>query len=179
MKRLVLVVVLTGILALALANTAFAQGPIQGAQPGIHTPGTGLMQPGTGYGPRGMSGGLGMRGGAPAWAGQPDAVETLLGMTDVEIRAERQAGKSLAQIAAAKGKSKEALVDTILNAKKTILDQQVSAGKLTQAQADAVYANMQQQAAVMVDRTNVGPGCGQATGQTTATRMGPGGRWNR
>ena len=184
MKRFMLVSVLVGILGLALAGTALAQGSFQGGQPGaqqgIHTPGTGLMQPDSGYGPRGMNGGLGMRGGAPAWAGQPDAVETLLGMTDAEIRAERLAGKSLAQIADGKGKSKETLVSTILSAKKTILDQQVSAGRLTQAQADAMYTHMQQQVTVMVDRTDVGPRCAQATGQTTGPMAGRmGGRGNR
>ena len=40
--------------------------------------------------------------GAPAWAGQPEEVAALLGMTDEEIQAERLAGKSLAQIAAGK-----------------------------------------------------------------------------
>ncbi len=46
-------------------------------------------------------------GGAPEWAGQPEEVATLLGMTAEEIQAERQAGKSLAQIAAAKGISED------------------------------------------------------------------------
>ena len=199
MKRFVLVAVLAGILVVTLAAVALAAPPTPQAGQGIHTPGTGLTNgavPGTangtaqGFGPmwarqqgqatRGM--GMGMRGGQ-AWAGQPEAVQTLLGMTEEQIEAERQAGKSLAQIAATKNVTKDALVSTILNAKKAILDEQVAAGKLTQAQADAVYANMQQQVPVMVDRTEVGPGCGgaanSAAGQTTGTRMGMGGRWNR
>ena len=187
MKRFVLVAVIVGILALALASTAFAQGPVQGAlagtQPGLHTPGTGMMQqPGMGYGLRGPAGAMAERRGGMAWAGQPDAVGALLGMTEAQIQAERQDGKSLAQIAAEKGKSKETLVSTILSAKKAILDGQVSAGSLSQAQADAMYANMQQRVTVMVDRTDVGPGCGGALGQTSGLTMGRGGmggRWNR
>ncbi len=205
MKRWVLVAALAGILVVAFAAVALAApagqtptpqaGQSFGPGAGIHTPGTGLAN-GTaangtaqGFGPmwqrqgqatRGMGAGMGfgMRGG-PAWAGQPEEVQTYLGMTLEQIQAERQAGKSLAQIAVEKGKTRDGLISTILNAKKATLDEQVAAGKLTQAQADAVYANMQQQVPVMVDRTDVGPGCGAASGQTAGTRMGMGGRWNR
>ena len=180
MKRLMIVAVLVGILALALTSTAFAQGPVQGqgTQPGIHTPGTGLMQPGAGYGPRGGGMGMAGRGGAPAWAGQPDEVEALLGMTEAQIQAERLAGKSLAQIAQEKGVSQDKLISAILDAKKADLDKLVADGKLTQAQADVVYGRMQQQAPAMVARTATGPArAGNAAGQsTTGQRFG--GRWN-
>ncbi len=209
MKRFVLVAALAGILVVAMAAVALAAPPTPqagqtfGPGAGIHTPGTGLANgvvPGTqangvapngtaqGFGPMwarqqgqatgGM--GFGMRGG-PAWAGQPEEVQTYLGMTLEQIQAERLAGKSLAQIAVEKGKTRDGLISTILDAKKATLDEQVAAGKLTQAQADAVYANVQQQVPVMVDRTDVGPGCGAAAaGQTAGTRMGMmGGRWNR
>ncbi len=203
MKRFVLVAALAGILVVALSAAAFAAPPTPqagqtfGPGSGIHTPGTGLTNgvvPGTqatgtaqGFGPMwqrqgqatgGMGMGFGMRGG-PAWAGQPEEVQAYLGMTLEQIQAERVAGKSLAQIAVEKGKTRDGLISTILNAKKATLDAQVAAGKLTQAQADAVYANLQQQVPVMVDRTDVGPGCGAASGQTAGTRMGMGGRWNR
>ena len=100
MKRLILIAVLAGALAALLAGTALAAGPVtppaQGFGPGMgmHTPGTGMMTPGTGMGPGGMVG-----RGAPAWAGQPEEVATLLGMSAVDIQAERLAGKSLVQIA--------------------------------------------------------------------------------
>ncbi len=188
MKRFMMVAVLAGILALALASTAFAQGPVQGqgTQPGIHTPGTGLAQPGTGYGPGGMRGGMG-RGGAPAWAGQPEEVQALLKMTAAQIQAERLAGKSLAQIAASKNVSEETLKSTILNAKKAELDKLVADGKITQAQADYAYSHMEQQVPVMINRTTTGPAWGQAgpagrpgSGQAnTGNRMGGMGRWNR
>ncbi len=204
MKRFGLVAALAGILVVALSAAAFAAPPTPqatapqtGPGAGIHTPGTGLTNgvvPGTqangtaqGFGPMwarqqgqatGMGMGFGMRG-APAWAGQPEEVQTYLGMTLEQIQAERVAGKSLAQIAVEKGKTRDGLISTILDAKKATLDEQVAAGKLTQAQADVVYANMQQQVPVMVDRTDVGPGCGAAAGQTAGTRMGMGGRWNR
>jgi hypothetical protein len=94
-------------------------------------------------------------------------------MTDAQIQAERLAGKSLAQIAAGKNVTRETLVNTILNAKKQVVGAQVAARKLTQAQADAIYANMQQQVTVSIDRTDVGPARGRASG------LGAGGRWNR
>ncbi len=180
MKRFMLVAVLVAILALALASTAFAEGPVQGqgARPGIHTPGTGLAQPGTGYGPGAMRGGMG-RGGAPSWAGQPDEVETLLGMTDAQIQAERLAGKSLVQIAASKNVSEAALKSTILNAKKADLDKLVADGKLSQAQADYAYSRMQQQVPVMINRMTTGPAFGQGGNANTGRRGGMGGRWNR
>jgi hypothetical protein len=185
MKRFMMVAAVVGILALALSSTAFAQTPVpgtqSGAQFGIHAPGTGLMQPGTGFGPRsGAAAGMGMRGGAPVWAGQPVEVQKLLGLSQEQIQADRLAGKSLTQIAAAKSVNKNTLVSTMLSAKKALLDGQVTAGKLTREQADAVYANMQQQVTVMVDRTNVGPSGNQAglgAGAAAGARMG--GRWNR
>jgi hypothetical protein len=177
MKRLMIVAVLVGILALALTSTAFAQGPVQGqgSQPGIHTPGTGLMQPGAGFGPRA---GMGMagRGGAPAWAGQPDEVEALLGMTEAQIQAERLAGKSLVQIAAAKNVNESQLTNAILNAKQADLDKLVADGKLTQAQADFAYSRMQTQVPAMINRTTTGPAFGQS-GQTNNGLRG--GRWNK
>jgi hypothetical protein len=195
MKRLIVAAILVGVLATALASTAFAAPPApqgaaqgQGMGPGngIHTPGTGLAQQGMGYGPRGgmaaAQGAGAMQGrGAPAWAGQPEEVETLLGMTDAQIQAERLAGKSLAQIAAAKNVSESQLTSTILNAKKADLDKLVADGKLTQAQADYAYSRMQQQVPAMISRTTTGPTWGQGGQANTGTRMGMGmgGRWNR
>jgi hypothetical protein len=78
-------------------------------------------------------------------------------MTADQIRAERLAGKSLAQIAAAKGVSEDRLVESMLAARKKLLDDRVAAGTVTQAQADAAYAQMQSRIAASVQRTAVGP----------------------
>ena len=171
MKKFILVAVLAGALAALLAGTAFAAGPAtpaaQGFGPGngIHTPGTGMTTPGTGHGPgMGMRAGGMMGGGAPAWAGQPEEVETLLGMTDEQIHAERLAGKSLAQIAASKDISEDTLISTILDAKKADLAGLVADGKLTQAQMDLMVGHMQTQVKIMVERINVGPAFEQRTG---------------
>jgi hypothetical protein len=189
MKRFVLAAALVGLLAVALASTAFAAPLGQGGPGnGIHTPGTGLTQPGTGFGPgsgtctgtgtcagAGMGYGAGMRGG-PAWAGQPDEVASLLGMTQEQIQAERLAGKSLVQIADTKDVTEKQLVDAILAAKKATLDKLVADGKLAQTQADYMYSHMQAQVSVMVSRTTTGPA---GNSNRMGMGMGRGGRWNR
>ena len=109
MKRFILIAVLAGALAALLAGTALAAGPVtppaQGFGPGMGITG---RAPDDDAGRRSSVGmGAGMAGeqgrGAPAWAGQPDEVATLLGMTAADIQAERLAGKSLVQIAGKQG----------------------------------------------------------------------------
>jgi hypothetical protein len=157
MKRLIVIAVLAGVLTAILATTALAAGPISGrwAQGGT-TPNTATCPMAGGMLGRGMMGGAGMQG-RPAWAGQPDEVETLLGMTHEQIHAERLAGKSLAQIAASKNVSEEKLIDTILAAKKSAIQQAVTDGRLAQARADLMNQNMQTMVRSMVERTTTGP----------------------
>ncbi|MCX7706540.1 MAG: hypothetical protein N2204_00840 [Anaerolineae bacterium] len=161
MKKLFVITILAAALAALWAGTALAAGPVvatpQGFGPGngIHTPGTGLTAPVTGFGPGAGAGA--MRRGAPEWAGASAEVAALLGMTAEQIHAERLAGKSLAQIAAARGISEEQLIQTILNAKKAELAKLVADGKLTQAQMDLMVGHMAEQVKAMVERTNVGP----------------------
>ena len=179
MKRWMLVVSLAVALALVFGTVTYAQGPTGNPTPGTCPFG---YEPGQGPGPgagRGPGTGGGPRGGQPEWAGMEDEVTTLLGMTEEQIQAERQAGKSLVQIAASKGVSEQALVTAILTAKKADLDAQVAAGRLTQDRADAMYARMQTQVAVAVNRTTTGPrqgqpGLGQGQGQMNGPRAGQG-----
>jgi hypothetical protein len=62
-----------------------------------------------------------------------------LGLTEAELRAELNDGRTLAQIANAQGKSVTGLKDAMLKATKAKLDQLVEDGKLTQAEADETY----------------------------------------
>lgn len=148
MKRFIVIGAVAAVLTVLLASTTLAAGPVGGRWAQDTTPQAGTCP----MGGEGM-----MQGGRPAWAGQPDKVATLLGMTAQQIQAERQAGKSLAQIAESKNVGVEKLVDTILAAKKTSLQQAVTDGKLTQAQADAMVQNMQAMVKAMVERTTTGP----------------------
>jgi hypothetical protein len=151
MKRFIIVTVLAAVLVTVLASAAFAAGPVGGRWASQTSPQQAV--PTTGACPMG---GAGMMG-RPGWAGQPDEVAALLGMTAGQIQAERQSGKSLAQIAQAKGVSEDKLIETILAAKKAILQDAVTAGKLTQAQADAMLDRMDDMVKVMVERTTTGP----------------------
>lgn len=169
MKKLMVITVLVATLAALMAGTALAAGPVapaaQGFGPGngIHTPGTGMATPGMGA--SGM-----MRRGAPEWAGDSEAVQALLGMTAEQLQAERLAGKSLVQIATAKGVGEDELISAILEAKTAKLATLIADGKLTQAQADLMLEHMQTQIKTMVERTSVGPNAGQ--GQAKAGMRG-------
>ena len=178
MKKFILIAVLVGALAALLAGTAMAAGPAtpaaqgygQGFGPGS---GTANVEAGTcvGTGAAGM-----MRRGAPEWAGSTEEVAALLKMTTEEIQAERQAGKSLVQIAADKGISEETLIKTIIDAKKVDLAQLVADGKLTQAQMDLMVERMQTQVKTMVERTDVGRPAEQGQMRSGMGRGSRGGR---
>lgn len=96
-------------------------------------------------------GGLGFRGASQ------DVVTDLIGLTHDEIRAQRLEGKSLAEIAAAKGVSEDALVGAIVGAHTEALKAAVTAGRLTQAQADAALQDMEARVRLMVESKGVGP----------------------
>ncbi|MBI2906610.1 MAG: hypothetical protein HYX92_03015 [Chloroflexi bacterium] len=105
----------------------------------------------TGFGRAG-----GMHG---AWGGfgfLSDAVTQLLGMTRDQILTELKAGKSLAQIAQAKGVSEQKLIDTIVADFKAQLAKLVAEGRITQAQADARLQGIAERVKAMVERTGFG-----------------------
>lgn len=65
-----------------------------------------------------------------------NSVSTLLGLTPAEIQTQLQNGQSLVEIAATKGVTESALVDAILTPMKQQVQQMVTAGYLTQQQAE-------------------------------------------
>lgn len=130
MKQVLMIAALLGVLAaLGLGVTiASAQGPT----PTPPVPGFGRL------------GGFGMMGvwNSDWFAKTQEAIAQVLGMTVDQLNAEYRAGKTLAQIAQAKNVSWEKVHDAMLEAHKTLLQQAVKDGKLTQAQADALLARM-------------------------------------
>jgi hypothetical protein len=64
------------------------------------------------------------------------AAATALGMTEAELRTALEGGQTLAQVAQSKGVSVDTVVNAIVAEIKTKLNEQVAAGRLTQAQAD-------------------------------------------
>ncbi len=118
-----------------------------------------------------------------AYGNMMDSVSKLLGMDPAEVRTERRSGKSLAQIAETKGISKDKLVDSIVEQRKSQLDQGVANGNISQEQAEYCEENMAQRVEEGVTRTTVGPadgkggrGMGRAAGmgQTMGRDMGMG-----
>ena len=90
--------------------------------------------------------GFGHRGGGPGTHrfGHLDAAAAYLGMTEAELQAQLAGGKTLAEVAKAKGKSVDGLVSALVADEKKELDAAVEAGRITQAQADAFLANAKQ-----------------------------------
>ena len=65
-----------------------------------------------------------------------------LGMTEAELRTELQSGKSVADVATAKGVALDKVVDAVIAERTAALNQAVAGGRLTQAQADVILANL-------------------------------------
>jgi hypothetical protein len=88
--------------------------------------------------------GFGHHGGGfgPGVGADSKAVTDYLGITAAQLRTQLEAGKTLAQIATANGKSVAGLKDAITTAAKTRLDAAVKAGTLTQAQADQLQSRL-------------------------------------
>lgn len=107
---------------------------------------------------RGFDGGPGgRRGGRGGVHLSPDDTAAALGISVADLRAGREAGRTLAQIAAAKGIGKADLVNRLVQAAKADLAADVSSGRLTQAQADQVSSGLTARVTERVDRVG-GPG---------------------
>lgn len=129
-----LVVALVALLAVVPA--VLAQGPGGGRGSG---PGEGYM--GRGYGNRGHMGyGVG-RGVGPGNSMMATVAEAV-GLTQADLIAELQSGKTVADVAEEAGVTLETLVSSVIAERATWLAERVASGQLTQAQADFMLANM-------------------------------------
>jgi hypothetical protein len=79
-------------------------------------------------------------------------IETYLDMTRAELRAALRSGKSLAQIAAARGKTAAGLQAAMLAPVKTALALAVDRGRLTQARADEILARITERVATTIQK---------------------------
>lgn len=112
--------------------------------------------------------GYGLRlraGGAP-----PSAGPKTLSLKPEDVRAQRLAGKTLADIAKDKGVESEKLKDAILESRKALLQERVKDGSITQEQADAILKQMEERISFCLEN---GGGCGLGYGH--GGMMGPGG----
>jgi hypothetical protein len=89
----------------------------------------------------------GERGG-PAGMGRGASLTTIaatLKMTVADLQSALQSGKTVAALATEKGVALQTIVDAVLAEQKTLLQQAVTDGRLTQAQADAKLAELRTQ----------------------------------
>jgi hypothetical protein len=115
-----------------------------------------------GPGGPGKAGPFGLRGPGPFGGPHvhPEDVAAAVGLTPQQLRTQLESGKTLTQIAAAQGISKAALVDKLVKAAKADIAADVKAGRLTQAQADAISKDLEARIAKKVDRVGAGPRMG-------------------
>jgi hypothetical protein len=91
-------------------------------------------------------------GGGPHLFGEKlSAAADYLGLSQAELRAELSNGRSLADIAKARGKSVDGLKQALLAEAEKQLDQLVEDGELTRAQADEMLARMKARIDDLVD----------------------------
>ena len=81
-----------------------------------------------------------------------DAAASALGLTPDALHAELESGKSIAQVAGEKGVDVQQVIDAIVAAESARIDQAVTDGHLTQAQADTKKADLAQRVADQVNR---------------------------
>jgi hypothetical protein len=129
-----------GVLALFAVGSVYAQAPTP------PTPGTPQTPLGNAWGR--VSNGAGV---------VSDAITKLLGMTTEEIYAERNAGKTLSDIAKEKGITDQRVIDVMLAGRQDVVNQAVADGRITQAQADWLLETMKTMAPLMLNNP-LGPG---------------------
>lgn len=106
------------------------------------------------FGGRGFGhhGGFGLHG-----AELLDAAASFLGLTEAELRAELEDGKSLADVAEAEGKAVAGLQAALVAAVKERLDDAVAADRLTDAQRDEALERFEEHVDELVQRDGLGP----------------------
>jgi hypothetical protein len=124
--------------------------------------------------PAGGPGGFGHGPGGPGGGDDLAAAATYLGSTTANLLTQLQAGKTLAQIAAAtSGKSTAGLIAALVAAEKTEIAGKVTSGALTQAQADQITATLTQRFTDLVNGVRPADGPGHDGFRHGSFRHGP------
>ncbi len=107
--------------------------------------------------------GMGPHGRGGAWHGAHlalDVAATTIGVTEADLLTARRGGQSIAQVAQSKNVAVQKVVDALVAEAKTRLAAKVTAGELTQAQADERAADLVARMTEVVNRAGGlgGPG---------------------
>ncbi|MBN2394287.1 MAG: hypothetical protein JXR84_26375 [Anaerolineae bacterium] len=140
-KKGLLVVVVVSLLVLAVPTIVAAQGgrpPAQAARSGAST-GTGT---GTGTGNASAWRGAQQGGWLTGGVSLVDATAEATGMAVTDVVAALQSGQTYADLAAQAGVTLQDIVDVVLAVRTEALTQAVAEGRFTQAEADAMLAEM-------------------------------------
>lgn len=106
-----------------------------------------------------------------------DVVATTLGITTDEVRTALESGQTIADLAVSKGKTAQDVIDAVVAEATTKINEQVTAGNITQAQADTLIANLTTMVTGFVNSVG-GPG-GHGFGFPGLGGPGFGGRGHR
>lgn len=79
------------------------------------------------------------------------AAATYLGLSEAELRASLEAGKTLAAVAKEQGKSVDGLVSALVADRTKKLDAAVTAGRLTKAQRDEIVSGLKERLTALVN----------------------------
>jgi predicted DNA-binding protein (UPF0251 family) len=85
-----------------------------------------------------------------------DAAASYLGLTEAQLRTQLSSGKTLAQVAKARDKSVDGLVDALVKDANAKIDQAVKDGRLTQAQANEIKQGQRERLADFVNNGRLG-----------------------
>jgi len=92
------------------------------------------------------------------------AIASVLKLTEAELKTQVQSGKTLAQIATARGVDVKLVVDAIVADIKTHIASEVTSGEITQAQADTKLADVTTKVTEMVNTVRPARGEGMRGG---------------
>ena len=182
-------IALAVVVAIAVAPAVLARGPAGGFGPGQALGRMVGDMPGAGNQ-------MGRRGGMREMGGQMDgsqqslvavAADTL-GMPQTDLVTQLQGGQTIAQVASDKNVALDTIVNAFVATRQARMAQAVAAGRMTQAQADAMQATMRANVTARLSQpwSPQGPGAGAGyadqDGDGVCDNAGSdrmGGRWNR
>ncbi len=182
-------IALAVVVAIAAAPAVWAQGPMGGFGPG-QTQGRMIgATPGSGNG-MGRRGSMARMGGQMGGSQQSlvAVAAQQLGVNQADLVVQLQGGKTIAQVASEKNVALDTIVNAFVATRQARMAQAVAAGRMTQAQADAMLATMRANVTARLSQpwSPQGPGAGAGftdqNGDSVCDYAGSGrmgGRWNQ
>lgn len=174
------ILALSAVMVFATASFAQGNGPARSGEAAAGN--AQANRNGSGSGGTGEGYGLAVRG---AWGGPDNSLvattATVIGIEQADLVAELADGaQSIAEVAAAHNVTPQAIVDASLAPRTQMIAQAVADGRLSQAQAEAMFATMQASVTAQINEpwAAQGNGKGACTGACSGTPgQGMGANW--